>query len=196
MENKPIRSRRMPNPFFTIGHSTRSIEEFAALLVASDLKLVADVRTVPRSRTNPQFNRDVLSASLAAHGLAYRHLPELGGLRGLQRDVSPDVNAFWDNASFHNYADYAMSEEFRSGLEKLRELGREAPAAVMCAESLWWRCHRRIIADYLIAAGEEVLHILGPGHIEPARMTPAARLRRNGTLTYPKDPAASPAARP
>jgi uncharacterized protein (DUF488 family) len=180
----------MPNPFFTIGHSTRAIEDFLGLLVASDVKLVVDVRTVPRSRTNPQFNRDVLPASLAAHGLAYRHLPELGGLRASQRDVSSDVNAFWDNASFHHYADYAMSEEFRSGLEKLRELGRAAPAAVMCAESLWWRCHRRIIADYLIAVGEEVLHILGPGHVEPARMTPAARLRRNGALTYPKDPAA------
>jgi uncharacterized protein (DUF488 family) len=190
MENKPIRSRRMPNRFFTRGHSTRTIEDFSGLLAASDVKLVVDVRTVPRSRTNPQFNRDVLPASLAAYGVAYRHLPELGGLRGPQRDVSPDVNAFWDNASFHDYADYAMSEDFRSGLEKLRELGRAAPAAVMCAESLWWRCHRRIIADYLIAAGEEVLHILGPGHIEPARMTPAARLRRNGALTYPKDPAA------
>jgi uncharacterized protein (DUF488 family) len=186
----------MPNPFLTIGHSTRPIGEFAALLTASDVKLVVDVRTVPRSRMNPQFNRDILPASLSPHGVAYQHLPSLGGLRGRQRDVPPDLNGFWDNASFHNYADYAMGGEFRSGLEKLRGLGRAAPAAIMCAEAVWWRCHRRIIADYLIAAGEEVLHILGAGHIEPARMTPAARLGPTGILTYPEASPASPAARP
>ena len=99
----------------------------------------------------------------------------------------PDVNAFWENASFHNYADYALSEEFRSGLEKLRALGHAARSTVMCAESLWWRCHRRIIADYLIAAGDEVFHILGPGHVEKARLTPEARVEPDGRLTYPKD---------
>jgi uncharacterized protein (DUF488 family) len=176
----------MANPFFTIGHSTRPIEEFASLLEAAEVALVADVRTVPRSRFNPQFNRDALSASLAARGVAYEHLAALGGLRGTQRDVTPETNAFWDNASFHNYADYALGEDFHSGLRHLRELGRAAPAAVMCAESLWWRCHRRIIADYLIAAGEEVFHILGEGHIEPAHMTPAAQLGPRQTLTYPK----------
>jgi uncharacterized protein (DUF488 family) len=186
----------MSNRFFTIGHSTRPIEEFVALLTAADVRLVVDVRTVPRSRTNPQFNGDVLPPSLAPHGVAYEHLPKLGGLRGVQRDVPPGVNGFWDNESFHNYADYAMSEEFHSGLEKLRELGRAAPAAIMCAEAIWWRCHRRIIADYLIAAGDEVLHILGPGHIEPARMTPAARLGPTWTLTYPEASPASPGARP
>jgi uncharacterized protein (DUF488 family) len=184
----------MPKPFFTIGHSTRPIEEFAALLEAAQVKLVVDVRSVPRSRTNPQFNRDVLPTSLAPHGVAYKHLPELGGLRSLQRSVSPAVNAFWDNASFHNYADYAMGKEFRAGLEKLRELGRATRSTVMRAEAVWWRCHRRIIADYLIAAGEEVLHILGPGHIEPAHITPAARPEPNGTLTYPKEPPAAPGA--
>jgi uncharacterized protein (DUF488 family) len=177
----------MANRFFTIGHSTRPIEEFAALLKDAHVKLVVDVRTVPRSRTNPQFNRDILPASLALQGVAYEHCPALGGLRGKQPGVAPDVNAFWKNGSFHNYADYARSEEFRSGLEKLRALGRTACSTVMCAESLWWRCHRRIIADYLIAAGEEVLHILGPGHIEQARLTPAARVEPNGRLTYPKD---------
>jgi uncharacterized protein (DUF488 family) len=186
----------MSNPFFTIGHSSRPIEEFVALLKAADVRLVVDVRTVPRSRTNPQFNRDVLPPSLAPHGVAHEHLPELGGLRGLQRDVPHDVNGFWDNANFHNYADYAMSEEFRSGLEKLRELGRTAPAAIMCAEAVWWRCHRRIIADYLIAAGEQVLHILGAGHIEPARMTSAARFGPAGTLTYPEESSPSPVAQP
>ena len=177
----------MSNPFFTIGHSTRPIDEFVALLTTAEVRLVVDVRTVPRSRTNPQFNREVLPASLAAHGIAYEHLAALGGLRGKQLGVNSDVNAFWANASFHNYADYAMSEGFHAGLRNLRELGRSARAAVMCAESLWWRCHRRIIADYLIAAGEEVFHILGLGHIEPARLTPEARVEPEGRLTYPKD---------
>jgi uncharacterized protein (DUF488 family) len=175
------------NPFFTIGHSTRPIQEFVALLKAADVKLVVDVRTVPRSRTNPQFNSDVLPASLAPHGVAYEHMPTLGGLRGLQRGVSPNVNAFWDNVSFHNYADYAMGEEFHSGFEKLRKLGHATRSSVMCAEAVWWRCHRRIVADYLIAAGEEVFHILGPGHIEPAHLTPAAQVGQGGTLTYPKE---------
>jgi uncharacterized protein (DUF488 family) len=178
----------MSNPFFTIGHSTRPIDEFVALLTASEVKLVVDVRTVPRSRTNPQFNRDALPASLAPHGIAYEHFAALGGLRKKQPGVSPDANAFWENASFHNYADYALGEEFSASLEKLRALGHAARLTVMCAESLWWRCHRRIIADYLIAAGKEVFHILGPGHIEQARLTPEARIEPDGSLTYPKDP--------
>ena len=177
----------MPNPFFTIGHSTRPIEEFAALIKAAEVTLLVDVRTMPRSRTNPQFNHDVLSASLAPHGVGYSHLPELGGLRGRRRDISPETNAFWENARFHNYADYAMSGEFRSGFEKLRELGHAARASVMCAEAVWWRCHRRIIADYLIAAGEEVFHILGPHKVERAHLTPVARVGVDGTLAYPKD---------
>jgi len=177
----------MTNPLFTIGHSTRPIEEFVALIEEAGLRAVVDVRTVPRSRMNPQFNRDVLPGSLAARGIAYEHLAALGGLRGRQPGAAPETNAFWENASFHNYADYAMGEEFRSGLGRLRELGHGTRACVMCAESLWWRCHRRIIADYLIAAGEEVFHILGEGHIEPAHLTPAARIGSNRTLTYPKE---------
>ena len=121
-------SKCMPRPFFTIGHSTRPIDEFAALLMAAEVKLVVDVRTVPRSRTNPQFNRDALPASLAVHGIAYEHFAALGGLRGKQPGVSPDANAFWENASFHNYADYALSEEFRSSVEKLRALGHATRA--------------------------------------------------------------------
>lgn len=185
----------MSDPFFTIGHSTRPTEEFVALLKASEVKLVADVRTVPRSRTNPQFNREALPASLAPHGVAYKHLPELGGLRGVQRDVAPEVNAFWENASFHNFADYAMSEEFRSGLRDLRELGHAARTSVMCAEAVWWRCHRRIITDYLIAAGEKVFHILGPRHLELGHLTPAAQVGAEGTLTYPKGRPIGPCSR-
>ena len=178
----------MAYPYFTIGHSTRPIEELVSLLTEAQVMLIVDVRTVPRSRVNPQFNRDVLPASLAAGGIAYEHLPALGGLRGTQSDAPPETNAFWENASFHNYADYAMGQEFRSGLRTLRELGKTARSCVMCAKSLWWRCHRRIIADYLIAAGDDVFHILGQGHIERAHLTPAARLGPRETLTYPKEP--------
>jgi uncharacterized protein (DUF488 family) len=177
----------MPNPFFTIGHSTRPIDEFVALLMTAEVKLVVDVRTLPRSRTNPQFNRDALPASLAAQGIAYEHFGGLGGLRGKQLGVPAETNAFWKNTSFHNYADYALSEEFLIGVEKLRALGHATRSTVMCAESLWWRCHRRIIADYLIAAGEEVFHILGLGHIEQARLTPEAQVEPDRRLTYPKD---------
>jgi uncharacterized protein (DUF488 family) len=131
----------------------------------------------------------VLGPALAASGVGYRHIAALGGLRGRKRDVPEEVNGFWQNRSFHNYADYAMSEEFRSGLSDLRRLGHEMPSAIMCAEAVWWRCHRRIIADYLIAVGEPVFHILGPGRVEQARMTDAARLGPDGTLTYPADTA-------
>jgi uncharacterized protein (DUF488 family) len=139
------------------------IGEFVALLQSAEVTLVADVRTVPRSRTNPQYNRDVLPQELEPFGIGYEHIAALGGLRGKRHDVSPSVNAFWQNESFHNYADYAMGESFRGGLARLRELGHARRCVVMCAETVWWRCHRRIVADYLIAAGESVLHILGPG---------------------------------
>jgi uncharacterized protein (DUF488 family) len=174
----------MAHPFLTIGHSTRSIDEFMDLLQAEQVGLVADVRTVPRSRTNPQFNRDALPDSLAAHQIGYEHLASLGGLRGKQRIVEPSVNAFWVNSSFRNYADYALTADFRSGLERLRELGAERRLAIMCAEAVWWRCHRRIIADYLLAAGDAVFHILGPGKVEEARMTPSARLALGWGLVY------------
>jgi hypothetical protein len=174
----------MANPFFTVGHSTHAIEEFVALLTDLDVELVADVRTVPRSRKNPQYNRDVLSTTLRAFKLDYIHIPELGGLRS-HRPVPPEVNGFWQNESFHNYADYAMSEEFRAGLRRLRELGHVQRCVVMCAEAVWWRCHRRIIADYLIAAGETVIHILAKGRTEPARLTDAAGPGPNGVLVYP-----------
>lgn len=129
-------------------------------------------------------NCDILPGSLAAHGVAHEHFAVLGGLRGKQPGVPAEANALWKNASFHNYADYALSEEFRSGFEKLRALGHATRSTVMCAESLWWRCHRRIIADYLTAAGEEAFHILGPGHIEKAHLTPEARVEPGGRLTY------------
>src|SRR5579871_4814795 len=165
----------MAQPFYTIGHSTRPLDDFVDLLQSAGVTFVADVRTVPRSRTNPQYNRDVLPPALAESEIGYEHVALLGGLRGRTRDVEPGVNAFWENDSFHNYADYAMGESFRHGLARLQELGSTQRCAIMCAEAVWWRCHRRIIADYLIAEGETVFHILGPGHIERAEQTSAAR---------------------
>ena len=174
----------MSNPYFTIGHSTRSLGEFAALLQASDVGTVVDVRTVPRSRTNPQFNRDTVPDDLAPFGLAYEHVAELGGLRGRRHAVQPSPNGFWDNQSFRNYADYAMTDEFRAGLDRLRAIGSERSCAIMCAEAVWWRCHRRIITDYLLSRGERVFHILGIGNVQPAAPTAAARRQPDGTLVY------------
>jgi uncharacterized protein (DUF488 family) len=175
----------MSYPFYTIGHSTRSFEEFVALLKPHNIELVVDVRTVPRSRTNPQFNSSEFMKALSGVQIDYLHIPSLGGLRGRTRDLPGEINAFWKNASFHNYADYAMIAEFRSGLTVLRELGQGTTCAVMCAELLWWRCHRRIIADYLIAAGEAVFHILGPKSVDRARLTEGARVGLDGTVSYP-----------
>jgi len=185
----------MRNPFFTIGHSTRPIATFVDLLKESDIRLVIDVRTVPRSRTNPQYNADVLPRSLMESQIGYEHIAALGGLRGRTSDVPPQVNGFWENQSFHNYADYAMSESFRAGLARLRELGHARRCAIMCAEAVWWRCHRRIIADYLMSAGEAVFHILAPHHVEEAHMTDAAKLNSAGTLTYPADMSHAPLGR-
>jgi len=175
----------MSNPFFTIGHSIRPFDAFVGLLKGPDVNLVVDVRTIPRSRSNPQYNSDVLPVSLSNFQIGYEHIAALGGLRGSQPGVPPATNAFWQNRSFHNYADYAMGEFFRSGLFRLRDLGQSERCGIMCAETLWWRCHRRIIADYLIAAGETVFHILGPGQIKQAQMTRTARFGSAGTLTYP-----------
>jgi uncharacterized protein (DUF488 family) len=157
------------------------------LLDAAEVKMLADVRTVPRSRTNPQFNGETLPAALDEFGIGYRHLASLGGLRGRRKDGKESPNDFWENASFRNYADYAGTQEFRSGLESLRSTGHAQVCAIMCAEAVWWRCHRRIIADYLLAAGETVFHILSLKKIEPARLTPSARLNPDGTLVYPKE---------
>ena len=175
----------MALPFFTIGHSTRPIDEFVDLLSMAEVRLVVDVRTIPRSRTNPQYNSEALAKALSNSRIDYEHIAALGGLRGRKRDVPANVNAFWQNRSFHNYADYAMTDNFHSGLTRLRELGHATPCAIMCAEALWWRCHRRIIADYLITAGETVFHILGRNHVDQAHMTDRAEPGPAGTLTYP-----------
>jgi uncharacterized protein (DUF488 family) len=175
----------MANPFYTIGHSTRPVSEFVGLLQSVEVTFVVDVRTVPRSRTNPQYNADVLPPALLKAQIGYEHIAALGGLRSRQRQVDADVNGFWENKSFHNYADYAMSDGFREGLARLRQIGHLQRCAIMCAEAVWWRCHRRIITDYLLAAGETVFHIMGFGNIPPARLTESARVDASGILTYP-----------
>jgi uncharacterized protein (DUF488 family) len=170
---------------FTIGHSTHPLDEFIALLRTAAIERVVDVRAIPRSRTNPQFNGDALCASLAAAGIGYTQLRALGGRRGRRRDAAPSPNRLWRNESFRNYADYAMSDAFRSGLQELRELAARDRCAVMCAEALWWRCHRRIISDYLLVNGVAVAHVMGAGKIEPATLTPGAQPSPDGALLYP-----------
>ena len=175
-------------PFYTIGHSTRTIPEFVELLRAAGVEMVADIRTVPRSRTNPQYNKDVLGENLAPYQIGYEHIAELGGLRGKAGDVPEATNAFWINRSFHNYADYALGERFRTGLEALVALGRRRRTAMMCSEAVWWRCHRRIVADYLLCGGETVFHLMGDDRMELATITPAARRQPPDRLVYPAEP--------
>ena len=178
-----------PRPIVTIGHSTRTLVEFMALLREVQVDLVVDVRSIPRSWTNPQFNIDVLPEALATAGIGYRHLPALGGLRHRHKDAMPSPNSLWQNASFRNYADYAETDAFRKGLEELKALGRDKCCVIMCAEALWWRCHRRIITDYLLANEVSVAHIMGRGKVVPAKLTPGVRLLPGGTLIYPAEEA-------
>ena len=144
-----------------------------------------DVRTIPRSRFNPQFNKDTLPDVLTDAGISYEHVAALGGRRGKSRDVPPNVNAFWTHQSFHSYADYALSPQFREGLNHLIEEGRQRRCAIMCSEAVWWRCHRRIITDHLLARGEHVIHIMAPGSAESASLTPGAVVRPDATVVYP-----------
>ncbi len=173
----------------TIGHAKRSIDELAAALRAHDVVHLVDVRTIPRSRTNPQFNEDVIAASLEPHGIGYQRIAELGGLRGKAKAPVPVDNGGWENTSFRNYADHATSPTFERGLEKLLEAAdaaatRHGRIAIMCAEMVWWRCHRRIIADHLLARGVPVLHIFDAERADPATLTPHARVE--GTrVSYP-----------
>ena len=175
----------MSLPFFTIGHSNRSIGAFIELLQEAQVALLVDIRKMPMSRANPQFNEDALPAALSAFQIAYEPVAALGGLRAQARGLPGDVNGYWENRSFHNYADYALSEPFHEGLQRLLKQGDRQRCAIMCSEAVWWRCHRRIVSDYLIAAGRSVFHILGKGHIEPAHPTPGAVVREDRTVVYP-----------
>jgi uncharacterized protein (DUF488 family) len=172
------------NTFFTIGHSTRTIAEFVDLLQESRIDFVVDVRSMPRSRTNPQFNGDSLPEALAPWQIGYEHIAALGGLRGKTRSVEPSPNGYWRVRSFRNYADYALTEPFAAGLAQLKALGTRHRCAIMCAEAVWWRCHRRIITDYLLGQGEHVMHILGPSHVDEASLTPGAVVCDGGRIIY------------
>lgn len=167
----------------TIGHSTRSLDELIAMLRAFGVTVLADIRTIPRSRRHPQFSREALAPSLRAHHVRYVHLPELGGLRHARRD---SINTGWRNASFRGFADYMQTADFEAGLAKLRALAATAPVAIMCAEAVPWRCHRSLVADALTARGARVDHVTSAHRASPHRITPFAVV--DGTrVTYPAD---------
>jgi uncharacterized protein (DUF488 family) len=166
---------------YTIGHSARPIEEFIGLLQENGIGCVLDIRTVPRSRHNPQFNRDTLPDSLAAAGIAYRHIAGLGGLRHARPD-SP--NGGWRNASFRGYADYMQTDEFEANVDAVAALARTERCVLMCAEAVPWRCHRSMVADALVSRGIRVEHIMGPHKLKPHALTPFAHVQ--GThISYP-----------
>jgi uncharacterized protein (DUF488 family) len=169
---------------WTIGHSTRKTEDFIAALEAHRIKLLVDVRSLPGSKRYPQFNKEALAQSLHKRGIRYEHFPELGG----RRKPRPDsCNTAWRNASFRGYADYIETNEFRKGVDRLVDLANEVgPTAMMCAEAVWWRCHRALISDFLKARGTEVTHIVDAKRTEPHPFTSAARIL-GGKLSYASD---------
>lgn len=179
---------------FTVGHSTRTVAELVTLLRQVEVDLLVDVRSIPRSRAMPQFNLDRLPDSLAVEGIGYQHLPLLGGRRHHPNGASPSTNTFWRVVAFRNYADYAETAAFRAGLDGLLALAHRHRCAIMCAEAVWWRCHRRIIADHLLARGIPVQHIMGLGQVTAATLTPGAQVL-DETPCYPapdeKGPTAS-----
>ena len=168
---------------FTMGHSTRSFEELVDILRAHGVERLVDVRTIPRSRHNPQFNRETLSKSLRNRRFSYHHMKALGGLR----HASPDsINAGWRNASFRGFADYMQTPAFKKALARLIELAKQKPTAIMCAEAVPWRCHRSLIADALIARGYEVRDIMSAASAKPHRLNPMAEVYRQ-QISYPAE---------
>lgn len=177
-----MKAKAKPKPadLWTIGHSTLSIEQFISLLKGQEIRAVADVRRFPGSRRYPQFGQEQLSESLRCEGIEYIHFPELGGRRKARSD-SP--NTAWRNEAFRGYADYMMTAPFQEGIERLKAFARKKRTAILCAEALWWRCHRGLIADYFKAHGHKVLHILSSGKVEEHPFTGAARMVA-GNLSY------------
>ncbi len=165
---------------WTLGHSTRESEELFKALRSFEIKLLVDVRSFPGSRRYPQFNKEKLKTSLTAGGIEYQHFPELGGRRGARSDSH---NVAWRNKMFRGFADYMETEEFHAGIARLLEVARTRRTAIMCAEAVWWRCHRSLISDYLKANGVEVAHIMAAGKSEAHPFTSAARII-NGELSY------------
>ena len=168
----------------TVGHSTRTLKEFVVLLLAHGVKQLIDVRIIPRSRHNPQFNRDRLPHPLRKAGIRYRHMAGLGGLRHARRD---SINTAWRNASFRGFADYMQTPEFQEALDQLVELAKKRRTAIMCAEAVPWRCHRSLIGDALLVRGVRVEEIASPTRTRPHVLTPWARVKRK-RLSYPGNP--------
>jgi uncharacterized protein (DUF488 family) len=174
---------------FTIGHSTHSLDELVALLAGHGVQRVADVRRFPGSRRHPQFDRESLKLTLPERGIDYRHLPALGGRR---RPLPDSPNGGWEHEAFRGYADYALTDAFAAGFDELCALATERPTAVMCAEALWWRCHRRLVADRLTAAGWSVCHIAADGGVSEHALTEFAVAQPDGTVRYPPAQGALP----
>ncbi len=171
-------------PIYTIGHSSRPLQEFLDLLAESAIACVVDVRRLPGSRAFPQYDQAALSDSLLAHGIAYWHLPALCGRRNAGEVRELPTDHFWTNASFSRYAAWAQGTEFRRGLDAFVERASQERCALMCSEAVWWRCHRRIITDHLLARGCEVFHIMGPGKAVAATLTRGAKVQ-DGEVIYP-----------
>ncbi|MBL0311599.1 MAG: DUF488 domain-containing protein [Holophagaceae bacterium] len=171
---------------YTIGHSTRSVEEFINILRAFKVTRLVDIRSIPWSRTNPQFNFDALPKTLGDAEISYVHLAELGGRRGKSACIEEDVNAGWERQPFHNYADYAQTAPFRAGLHELLRLASEETCAIMCAEAVWWRCHRRIVTDHVLVHGVSVVHLFTTTKSESASLTPFAVIGADDCVSYPQ----------
>jgi uncharacterized protein (DUF488 family) len=174
----------MSSSIFTIGHSNHPLDRFLALLAQHEVEALADIRRFPGSRKHPHFNRDNLAASLPKSGVEYYWLEDLGGRRHKQRDESPNLGL--ENKSFRNYADYMLTDEFRDGVKKPLELARNKRTAIMCAEGLFWQCHRRLVSDFLIANGATVQHIKPSGDLQPHKLTRGAVIESR-QVTYPGD---------
>lgn len=183
----PGEDKRMPSRIlYTIGHSTHSMAEFLDMLATFDIRLLADVRTLPGSRRFPHFDRENLEKVLPAGGIAYRYMKELGGLRKARKDSR---NTIWRNASFRGYADYMETDEYRKAVEDLQKMAAAQPTAIMCAEAVWWRCHRSMIADTFKADGWKVLHIMTAGKAEEHPYTRPAKIIE-GKVVYGEKPVA------
>lgn len=180
-----MRRARKLLSIFTIGHSNRPIAEFIELLQTHGVKQLIDIRTIPKSRHNPQFNSEALASALPSEGIRYFRLKDLGGLRHARKD---SVNLGWRNASFRGFADYMQTPEFAAGLDRAIELAQERPSALMCAEAVPWRCHRSLVADALLVRGARVLDITSKAEPKPHSLTPFARVR-GMEITYPAEPA-------
>ncbi len=184
-----LRHEKTALTIFTIGHSTHSIEEFVEMLKAHDIKLVVDVRTIPKSRHNPQYNSDTLAAALHERAIGYEHMPGLGGLRHAKKG---SINTAWENASFRGFADYMQTEDFNRSLNALIETAGKQPATIMCAEAVPWRCHRSLIGDALLASGITVMDIMSKTSAKAHAMTPWAHVMGTA-ITYPKSESAGSA---